>query len=159
MNQLDRLNRTLVKLYGDTKTISLRDFVKALKLTGLTLDDTLEFIKEKAIRENVPSGDIPSIEHQATLSYYKAPETNSRSIVFGENRHTKQEWDLKKHQYNYKCFYCREKIKLTKDHLIPFSRGGKDDIENIVPACLPCNRRKRDMRVEVFKEGVMLKLL
>ena len=30
----------------------------------------------------------------------------------------------------------------TEDHVIPRSRGGSDDLGNIVLACLPCNSRK-----------------
>src|ERR1044071_3612464 len=33
---------------------------------------------------------------------------------------------------------------LTLDHLIPKSRGGKDEPENFVTACKPCNNAKAD---------------
>ena len=43
----------------------------------------------------------------------------------------------------FKCAYCGEKSqKLTIDHIIPRSRGGKDSFENCVAACRSCNRRK-----------------
>jgi len=41
------------------------------------------------------------------------------------------------------CQYCGlSKPGLTVDHVIPRSRGGKSDWENIVASCAPCNRRK-----------------
>jgi 5-methylcytosine-specific restriction endonuclease McrA len=41
------------------------------------------------------------------------------------------------------CQYCGStKSGLTVDHVIPRSRGGKSDWENIVTACASCNRRK-----------------
>lgn len=45
------------------------------------------------------------------------------------------------------CQYCGENLpsyKLTLDHVIPASRGGKSRWENLVAACEPCNRRKAD---------------
>jgi 5-methylcytosine-specific restriction endonuclease McrA len=43
----------------------------------------------------------------------------------------------------YTCQYCgREAGGLTVDHVIPRSRGGASDWENIVASCAPCNRKK-----------------
>ncbi len=46
------------------------------------------------------------------------------------------------------CYYCRSKVgrnRLTMDHLVPLSRGGKSKKGNIVPACKECNNRKKSM--------------
>lgn len=41
------------------------------------------------------------------------------------------------------CQYCgTSKPSLTVDHVIPRSRGGESDWENIVASCAPCNRKK-----------------
>jgi len=41
------------------------------------------------------------------------------------------------------CQYCGEsKPRLTVDHVIPRSRGGKSVWDNIVASCASCNRRK-----------------
>lgn len=43
----------------------------------------------------------------------------------------------------YTCQYCGRKTRqLTIDHVIPRYRGGKQTWENVVSACIPCNRRK-----------------
>jgi len=45
----------------------------------------------------------------------------------------------------YRCQYCGRSGKsgdLNIDHMIPRSRGGSSDWENVVVACIPCNRRK-----------------
>lgn len=45
------------------------------------------------------------------------------------------------------CAYCGQEFptsKLTKDHIIPQSKGGKDSWTNCVTSCGPCNRRKSD---------------
>ena len=41
------------------------------------------------------------------------------------------------------CQYCgKETRQLTIDHIIPRYRGGQHTWENVVSACVPCNRRK-----------------
>jgi 5-methylcytosine-specific restriction endonuclease McrA len=43
----------------------------------------------------------------------------------------------------FQCAYCgTRKEKLTVDHIIPKSRGGKTDFENCVASCRPCNNKK-----------------
>ena len=44
---------------------------------------------------------------------------------------------------NYRCVYCgKPEKKLTIDHIIPRSRGGKSTFENCVACCRRCNTRK-----------------
>lgn len=50
---------------------------------------------------------------------------------------------------HYRCQYCqrhRHELRgrefLTRDHVIPLSRGGGNTWENVVTACSPCNNRK-----------------
>lgn len=43
------------------------------------------------------------------------------------------------------CLYCGQhysRSELTRDHVVPISRGGRDIWENVVSACLPCNVHK-----------------
>ena len=43
------------------------------------------------------------------------------------------------------CLYCGghfHRSELTRDHVLPLSRGGRDSWENVVTACLGCNVRK-----------------
>ncbi|TAN08713.1 MAG: HNH endonuclease [Rhodanobacteraceae bacterium] len=45
----------------------------------------------------------------------------------------------------YLCLYCGKHCtrgELTRDHVVPLSRGGLDIWENVVSACLACNLRK-----------------
>jgi 5-methylcytosine-specific restriction endonuclease McrA len=43
----------------------------------------------------------------------------------------------------YTCQYCGKVTRnLTLDHVIPRYRGGQHTWENVVSACVPCNRRK-----------------
>jgi len=43
------------------------------------------------------------------------------------------------------CMYCGKSYArqlLTRDHVVPLSRGGRDTWENVVCACFSCNSRK-----------------
>jgi 5-methylcytosine-specific restriction endonuclease McrA len=49
----------------------------------------------------------------------------------------------------YRCQYCgrhRSELRgrefMTRDHVVPVSRGGANDWGNVVTACSPCNNRK-----------------
>jgi 5-methylcytosine-specific restriction endonuclease McrA len=43
----------------------------------------------------------------------------------------------------YTCQYCGEQSRhLTLDHVVPRYRGGQHTWENVVSACVACNRRK-----------------
>lgn len=59
--------------------------------------------------------------------------------------YTDGEWELLKIQYGFTCPCCHQAeptIKLTRDHIIPLSRGGSNFIENIQPLCKKCNVKK-----------------
>jgi len=43
------------------------------------------------------------------------------------------------------CLYCGDHFsrgELTRDHVLPISKHGKDEWENVVSACLVCNLKK-----------------
>ncbi len=45
------------------------------------------------------------------------------------------------------CAYCGGPGPLTRDHVVPKSKGGRHGYWNIVPACEPCNRDKDSRNV------------
>ena len=70
-----------------------------------------------------------------------------RSLNKNNSSHSFGEWQNLKAQYNWICLACGKKeseIKLTEDHIIPLSKGGSDNIENIQPLCQSCNSRKNN---------------
>lgn len=43
--------------------------------------------------------------------------------------------------WEHRCAYCGDPAQ-SLDHIVPKAKGGLTVRTNLVPACLPCNRRK-----------------
>jgi hypothetical protein len=65
--------------------------------------------------------------------------------------HSISEWENLKIQFNFTCPSCKKlepEIKLTRDHILPLSMGGTDNIENIQPLCSICNSKKHTQTIK-----------
>lgn len=56
--------------------------------------------------------------------------------------HTHQQWLDLLRRAKHRCVKCGAKKDMTRDHIIPLSKGGHDGITNIQPLCRGCNSRK-----------------
>ena len=50
------------------------------------------------------------------------------------------------------CYYCEVNEATERDHIIPKSRGGSDEPENLVPTCQQCNRGKHNRTPEEWTD-------
>lgn len=58
---------------------------------------------------------------------------------------TSEQWLNQLDIFDNRCAYCNNKFeRLTMDHFRPISKGGTHTINNVVPACQPCNSKKKD---------------
>lgn len=68
----------------------------------------------------------------------------------------RKDWDIvdKMHilsKTNNRCAHCGTPLSIssmTIDHFIPVSRGGNNDLDNIIPLCFECNQNKDSMVVQ-----------
>lgn len=72
---------------------------------------------------------------------------------------TEEVWGERLRAIGGRCHYCPERAE-TIDHLTPLSRGGPNLLNNMVPACKPCNMRKGKKTYDEYMSYLeLLKLL
>lgn len=53
------------------------------------------------------------------------------------------------------CWYCgRKENNLVIEHMVPRSRGGSDEAENLAVACRSCNARKSSRTVKEHRQRI-----
>lgn len=88
---------------------------------------------------------IETCEEEWT-AYLENPRANIRSRFHYTSKLKAPLLNEKLAYYGWKCRYCGvfliKGVNLTWDHAIPTSRGGTDDISNLLPCCPTCNAKK-----------------
>lgn len=76
----------------------------------------------------------------------KIKEEKRRMLEYGASgSHTHEQSKALLEKQKYKCVYCNsclKKNKKHKDHIIPLSKGGTNNIDNIQWLCVKCNLEK-----------------
>ena len=90
-------------------------------------------------RSEITASSIIAVKGKAMAmkSFNQVPPLNNRELF---------------HRDRQICAYCGTMLaisKLTRDHVKPFSRGGKDTWMNVVTACRACNEKKSDRTPEL----------
>ena len=99
----------------------------------LVLKEKAELVEksERAVRSE--SVTLPHPVVIRLVSYVRIPRDQRRRRITRRAVFARDSWT---------CQYCGTTSHLTVDHVIPRSRGGPSDWDNIVTSCAPCNRRK-----------------
>jgi len=66
--------------------------------------------------------------------------------------YTSAQWIALCNKYHNRCLCCGKKRKLTADHVVPVSKGGTSNIDNIQPLCGPCNSKKGTKVIDFRKQ-------
>lgn len=125
------LNRLCLVLNASYEPINICVARDALKLVfkGAALIEAVSKQVVRTARMDVPIPDV------IRLVRYRRVPRQSRSVS--------RKGILLRDGFT--CQYCgvrKAAGDLTKDHVIPRSRGGDSSWENIVSACFPCNNKK-----------------
>lgn len=110
-------------------------------------------------------------EHTAWYSRYEQkrntlPQRKAQHTANSRNRHARKKNAIGTHtaqqvqeqhkRQNGRCYYCRCKVRWGEhhvDHVIPLSRGGSNDISNLVITCPSCNLKKHAKMPHEWPEG------
>ena len=103
---------------------SWQDSVKSVFLDRVSIVNYYD----RAIRSPSFSMKLPSV---IALKSFIRPQSNPNFTRFNVFLRDK-----------FSCQYCSSKHELTFDHLLPRSKGGKTDWNNVVTACSSCNVKK-----------------
>ncbi len=134
-------------------------------------------VKERINNQRSVRGSRPEKQEQKRSydkEYKQRPEVRERDRIIGRAQQQKRRArknsvggsytpEQAREQYarqKGKCYWCEKKViwgKHHEDHVIPLSRGGSNDIFNIVIACPHCNWSRNDrLPGEWAKSGKLL---
>lgn len=118
----------------------------------LTSKSHRKFCSRKCI--NVNANRVRRLQRQAGAERYRR-----RKLSAPGRGVSPEDWLRLQRRFGGRCAYCGVLAKLTKDHVVPLTRGGQDAIGNILPACLSCNSRKRSRLLVEFRRLQRLALV
>jgi 5-methylcytosine-specific restriction enzyme A len=118
-----------------------------LKTSSIPFDAYLSIKLRNAIKDILSFSDI-DLEQSSTFSGYQAAKKFINGVVISRRYVSpKKRMDVFE-KYKFKCAYCGatslDGVSLEVDHIIPISRGGSNELENLQILCRPCNSGKSD---------------
>lgn len=140
-------NKEIARFYGISAQ-TVKNHISSIlgKIGGRArVNITIWWFAYTSNAENVPAY---SPDHRATANrdasraYFE-----KRKIASGEGL-SKEQWLHILEKYENKCLCCGATERISKDHVVPISKGGRHDVDNIQPLCIYCNARKGDKIID-----------
>ena len=128
---------------------------KSINIGLENLDTTLENIILRS--KYLISKKLISLDEAISLVNEGKAQVYKSDTIYMPN-HEDESWIVRynvNERDNYKCHYCGVKGD-TVDHLIPKSKGGEFNEDNLVCCCGDCNIEKDNMSYEEYKEYILI---
>ena len=125
------MNMMALKLDASYRPIEVIDALEALVMCIIGKATPVETY-DKKIKSTTKAFDLPAVIVLKTVVKFRFTTVacNRQNIIWRDGN---------------QCQYCANFFpddKLTMDHVLPKSRGGKNTWENLVAACMKCNQKK-----------------
>lgn len=131
MNDKNILNENVLVLNSTYEPINICSVKRAIVLILKNTATLLEYDSKKI---HSPQTKLPVPSVIKLVNYVKIP---TRTVVLSRRNILIRD--------NYTCQYCGKKFppsELTIDHIIPKSKGGSTNWDNVVTCCKKCNNKK-----------------
>lgn len=109
------------------------------------MHDSLQQLVRGTIRElinEVNNSKIQQSQNQQSKRKKRQQNTQKRTRYISSSVRV----DVLKRD-NYRCVFCgrtSKSVELQIDHIVPFSKGGSNKIDNLQTLCIDCNLGKSD---------------
>lgn len=131
---MENIEKVLL-LNSDMSPLSITSIFRGFNLVFKGRAEIIEHDLNKPIYTSIGEFKRPKVIKM--MEYVSVPY---RSIRLSRNNIFKRD--------NFMCVYCGMKKDLTIDHIIPKSRGGENNWENLVTCCSKCNKKKGQKTLE-----------
>lgn len=131
---MSTLTRKVLLLNASYQPEGVIDVVRAFLLVWKGSAQMVEVDQTCVLHSQYADYEVPSVirlVHYVDIRKRRRESGKQRFRVFVRDR--------------FRCQYCAKRFeppKLTLDHIMPRSRDGSDDPENLATSCIPCNQRK-----------------